>query len=281
MPRDKSAPPKQWSQELLVHNYDLSNQTVVLTGGTGALGGTIANALVQLGAEVVIIDRDRERAAQSGKNPAHLYGNVLQKDTLVQAATTVRKQYGRVDALINAAGGNRPAATTSPMQPFFDLSDEALAHVFDVNALGTIRTCQAFGRMMAQQNKGSIINISSMAALRPLTRVGAYSAAKAAVSNFTCWLAVHLAQDYSPHIRVNAIAPGFFLTDQNQFLLTNKETGALTTRGQAIIEHTPMGRFGEPDDLIGTVLWLLTPLSEFVTGTVIPVDGGFAAFGGV
>ncbi|MEM5774246.1 MAG: SDR family oxidoreductase, partial [Anaerolineaceae bacterium] len=153
--------------------------------------------------------------------------------------------------------------------------------VFNLNLMGTILPSQVFGRVMAEQKQGVILNISSMNALRPLTRIPAYSAAKAGVSNFTQWLAVHMAQEYSPAIRVNAIAPGFFLTDQNRFLLTEPETGALTPRGQKIIGHTPMGRFGSPEDLIGTVVWLITPASAFVTGIVVPVDGGFSAYSGV
>jgi NAD(P)-dependent dehydrogenase (short-subunit alcohol dehydrogenase family) len=186
-----------------------------------------------------------------------------------------------VDILINGAGGNKPAATTNPEQPFFDLPVDALRWVFDLNLMGTILSSQVFGKLMAGQKSGVILNISSMNAFRPLTRIAAYSAAKAGVANFTQWLAVHMAQEYSPDIRVNAVAPGFFLTDQNRFLLTKKETGVLTPRGQSIINHTPMGRFGAPDDLVGTVLWLLSPASAFVTGIVVPVDGGFSAFSGV
>jgi NAD(P)-dependent dehydrogenase (short-subunit alcohol dehydrogenase family) len=164
---------------------------------------------------------------------------------------------------------------------FFDLPTDALRWVFDLNVLGTILPCQAFGKLMAEQGYGTILNISSMNAFRPLTRIPAYSAAKAAVSNFTQWLAVHMAQEYSPKIRVNAIAPGFFLTNQNRFLLTDPKTGEWTARGKTIVGHTPMGRLGESKDLLGCVLWLLSPASEFVTGVVIPVDGGFSAFSGV
>jgi NAD(P)-dependent dehydrogenase (short-subunit alcohol dehydrogenase family) len=183
--------------------------------------------------------------------------------------------------VINAAGGNNPQATTSPDLSFFDLPEDALRFVFDLNIAGTIIPSQVFGRSMAERGEGTILNISSMNAFRPLTRIPAYSAAKAGVSNFTQWLAVHMAQEYSPHIRVNAVAPGFFLTEQNRFLLTDPETGELTDRGRTIIEHTPMGRFGEPEELLGTVLWLLSPASGYVTGIVVPVDGGFSAFSGV
>jgi NAD(P)-dependent dehydrogenase (short-subunit alcohol dehydrogenase family) len=186
-----------------------------------------------------------------------------------------------VDCLVNGAGGNHPQATTRPDLSFFDIPEEAFRFVFDLNLLGTIIPCQIFGKQMAEQGDGVILNVSSMSAMRPLTRVVSYSAAKAGVNSFTQWLAVHLAQEYSPRIRVNAIAPGFFLTEQNRFLLTERETGELTARGQSIIAHTPMGRFGEPADLLGTMLWLLSPASAFVTGIVVPVDGGFSAFGGV
>ena len=186
-----------------------------------------------------------------------------------------------VDTLINAAGGNSPKATTSAEFPFFDLPEDALRFVFDLNILGTILPSQAFGRGMAERGEGVVLNVSSMNAFRPLTRIPAYSSAKAGVSNFTQWLAVHMAQEYSPRIRVNAIAPGFFLTAQNRFLLTDEETGTLTPRGQTIIDHTPMRRFGDPKDLLGTVLWLLSSASAFVSGVVVPVDGGFSAFSGV
>jgi NAD(P)-dependent dehydrogenase (short-subunit alcohol dehydrogenase family) len=210
-----------------------------------------------------------------------VYGDVLDRDLLLQALETVEAEFGAVDILINAAGGNHPSATTRPELPFFDLPLDALRHVGDLNLLGTILPCQVFGRGMAERGEGVILNISSMNALRPLTRIPAYSAAKAAVSNFTQWLAVHMAQEYSPNIRVNAIAPGFFLTEQNRFLLTEQATGALTARGQSIIAHTPQNRFGTPEDLLGAALWLVSPAAAFVTGIVVPVDGGFSAFSGV
>jgi NAD(P)-dependent dehydrogenase (short-subunit alcohol dehydrogenase family) len=207
--------------------------------------------------------------------------DVLDPASVTRALDALVERYGRVDVLINGAGGNHPKATTNPDTKFFDLPADALRWVFDLNLIGTIIPCQVFGRRMAQEGVGNILNISSMNAFRPLTRIAAYSAAKAGVSNFTQWLAVHMAQEYSPRIRVNAIAPGFFLTDQNRFLLTDEKTGELTARGRSIISHTPMGRFGQPDDLIGAVVWLLSPASAFVTGVVIPIDGGFSAFSGV
>jgi NAD(P)-dependent dehydrogenase (short-subunit alcohol dehydrogenase family) len=183
--------------------------------------------------------------------------------------------------LINAAGGNHPQATTNDDVSFFDLPDDALRFVFDLNIVGTILPSQVFGRFMAEQEEGVILNVSSMSAFTPLTRIPGYSAAKAGVSNFTQWLAVYMAQEYSPNIRVNAIAPGFFLTRQNRFLLTDEDKGELTERGKQIINHTPMDHFGTPEDLLGAVYWLLSPASAFVTGIVVPVDGGFSAFSGV
>jgi NAD(P)-dependent dehydrogenase (short-subunit alcohol dehydrogenase family) len=191
------------------------------------------------------------------------------------------ERFGRVDGLVNAAGGNKPQATTGPDHPFFDLPLDALRWVGDLNLVGTILPCQIFGRQLAQQQAGVILNIASIAGLSPLTRTPAYCAAKAGINNFTQWLAVHLAQEYSPHLRVNALAPGFFLTTQNKYLLLDEASGQLTRRGQIILEHTPLGRFGQPEELVGPALWLLSPASSFVTGAVVPVDGGFTAFSGV
>ncbi len=272
----------------LTEMYDFTGKSIAITGGAGILGGEMACALVGCGANVAILDRDpalakrlMHRFETSVGQAIVVYADVLSPESLQQANQVVVEAFGRVDALINGAGGNSPKATTNPEQSFFDLSPEALRFVFDLNLLGTILPSQIFGKQMAAQGEGNIVNISSMNAFRPLTRIAAYSAAKAGVSNFTQWLAVHMAQEYSPKIRVNAIAPGFFLTDQNRFLLTDKDTGELTTRGQKIIDHTPMDRFGSPEDLLGTLLWLLSPASAFVTGIVVPVDGGFSAYSGV
>jgi NAD(P)-dependent dehydrogenase (short-subunit alcohol dehydrogenase family) len=272
--------------------YNFTGFTVVITGGAGILGGEMACALVGCGANVAVLDRDPkladrliERIKMIDKpgigKVAVVYGDVLKKETLVKAEEVIQNELGTVDALINAAGGNRPTATTSADLSFFDLPDDALRGVFDLNILGTILPSQVFGRGMAQRKEGNILNISSMSAFRPLTRVVGYSAAKAGINSFTQWLAVHMAQNYSPRIRVNAIAPGFFLTEQNRFLMTDKDTGELTPRGKSVIAHTPMARFGTPDELIGAIMWLLSPASSFVTGAVIPIDGGFAAFSGV
>jgi NAD(P)-dependent dehydrogenase (short-subunit alcohol dehydrogenase family) len=274
--------------EELTRLYDFSGRTVVITGGAGILGGEMACALVGCGANVAILDRDpalAERLLQRiGTDVGRfiiVYGDVLDPAKLAAARDRIVGEFGRVDALVNAAGGNNPKATTSPALSFFDLPPEALQSVTDLNLLGTILPSQVFGRAMAEQKSGVVLNVTSMTALRPLTRIPAYSAAKAAVYNFTQWLAVYLAQECSPAIRVNALAPGFFLTEQNRFLLTEVGTGELTARGRSILEHTPMRRFGTPEDLLGAMLWLLSPASAFVTGAVIPVDGGFAAFSGV
>ena len=275
--------------EELTSLYDFTDCTVVVTGGAGVLGSEIACALVGCNANVVILDRDIELAKKAIERfptavkgrAVRVYGDVLKAETLHQANEVIQAEFNRVDVLINAAGGNHPSATTTADLSFFDLPFDALRHVGELNLLGTILPCQVFGRGMAERGEGVILNVSSMSALRPLTRIPAYSAAKAAVTNFTQWLAVHMAQNYSPRIRVNAIAPGFFLTEQNRFLLTDKNTGELTARGQSILAHTPMNRFGTPADLFGATLWLISPAASFVTGVVLPIDGGFSAFGGV
>lgn len=275
----------------LMRMYDFTGRTIVVTGGTGVLCAAMAKVLVGCGANVAILARSAEKGEAlltemlneiSGPGRAVIVvGDVLEQETLHQATRKVLDEFGRIDCLINGAGGNSPQATTRPDLTFFNLPEEALRYVFDLNMLGTILPCQVFGRQMAEQGEGVILNISSMSAVRPLTRVIGYSAAKAGINNFTQWLAVHLAQQYSPRLRVNAVAPGFFITEQNRALLTNPANGELTPRGQSIIAHTPMGRFGDPKDLLGAVLWLLSPASAFVTGIVVPVDGGFSAFGGV
>lgn len=274
--------------EELKKQFDFTGRTVVITGGGGVLGGEMACALVGCNANVAILDKDLalaekivSRIESSVGQVIIVYADVLKRDTLEKAAEEIVKAFKKVDCLINAAGGNNPRATTDAERSFFDLPEDSLRFVGDLNLMGTILPSQVFGKYMAEQKNGVILNVSSMNAFRPLTRIPAYSAAKAAVSNFTQWLAVHMAQEYSPTIRVNAIAPGFFLTEQNRFLLTDKETGELTQRGKKIIDHTPMGRFGKPEDLLGATLWLLSPASDFVTGIVLPIDGGFSAYSGV
>jgi len=268
--------------------FDIQGQTAVITGGSGVLGSTMAQGLAQAGVKIVVIGLHEEKT-KAVVEAVHTQGgqalgiacNVLERADLQRALEQVTGTFGLVDILVNAAGGNHPRATTSADNPFFELDQAAIESVFALNFTGTLLSCQVFGRAMADRGQGCIVNVASMNALRPLTRIPAYSAAKAAVANFTQWLAVHMAQEYSPRIRVNAIAPGFFLTEQNRFLLTEAESGAWTPRGQTILQHTPMGRFGAPEDLIGTLLWLVSPASAFVTGVVVPVDGGFSAFSGV
>jgi len=268
--------------------FDLDGQVAVLTGAGGVLISAMAQELAQRGVRVVIMDRepaaaDRTCAAirAAGGLAEPIVCDVLQKAALQEAAGRVLQTFGRLDILINGAGGNSKQATTTPELSFFDLPADALRFVMDLNLLGTIFPCQVFGRVMAQQKRGVIVNISSMNSFRPLTRIIGYSAAKAAINNFTQWLAVHMAQHYAPAIRVNALAPGFFETQQNKFLLRDEKTGQLTARGQQIISHTPAGRFGAPEDLLGALVWLLSPGARFVTGIVVPVDGGFSAFSGV
>lgn len=264
-----------------------SGKVVAVTGGGGVLCGAVARALAEDGARVVVLDV-REDAAKavadeinsSGGEALGLACDVVSRDSLGEAKAKVRSEMGALDFLINGAGGNRKEATSGPDLPFFDLPEDAVRFVLDLNLLGTFFTCQVFGRDLADRGEGSIINMASMNAVRPLTNIPAYSAAKAAVANFTQWLAVHMCLNYSRTIRVNAVAPGFFLTAQNRFLLLDDEA-KLTARGKQIVGHTPMGRFGEPGDLLGTVRFLLSPEASFVTGIVLPVDGGFSAYSGV
>jgi len=265
-------------------SFDVQGKVAVVTGGAGVLCAAMCRALAKAGVKVAVLDLRPEPAeslaAEIGNSAIGVACNVLEEASVEAAAQKVLEALGRVDILINGAGGNKPQATTNPEQSFFDLPADALRWVFDLNLMGTILPSQVFGKIMAGQKEGVILNISSMNAFRPLTRIPAYSAAKAGVSNFTQWLAVHMAQEYSPEIRVNAIAPGFFIGDQNRSLLLNDD-GSLTPRGKAILGHTPQGRFGTPDDLVGALLWLASPAATFVTGIVIPVDGGFSAFSGV
>ncbi|MHC4150462.1 MAG: SDR family oxidoreductase [Planctomycetota bacterium] len=268
--------------------FDVTGKVIVITGGGGTLCGTIAKALAGARAKVALWDINGQAAPKVSEEIKSNDGisiavqcDALNKQSLKAAREKTVAELGEIDALINGAGGNKKEATTSEELSFFDLPEDAVRFVFDLNFLATFLTTQVVAKDMANKNQGIILNISSMNAFRPLTKIPVYSAAKAALSNFTQWLAVHMCRNYSKDIRVNAIAPGFFLTEQNRFLLTDEKTGELTSRGKTIIDHTPMARFGRPDDLIGTVLWLLSDAAKFVTGTVIPVDGGFSAFSGV
>ena len=268
--------------------FDLKDKTIVITGGGGVLCGTMATELAKAGARVAVLDLAEAAAAKvaekinsAGGRAIAVKCNVLDKASLETAREKINAEFGKIDILINGAGGNKKEATTSPDLSFFDLPSEALQFVFNLNFIGTLLPSQVFGKEMAESGGGIILNISSMCAFSPLTKIPGYSAAKAAVSNFTQWLAVHVCQNYSKDVRVNAIAPGFFLTEQNRFLMTDEKTGDLTARGQTIIDHTPMGRFGQPEELVGTVIWLLSDAAKFVTGIVVPIDGGFSAFSGV
>lgn len=268
--------------------FNLEGKVAVLTGGAGILCSEMAKAIGEYGGKVVILDISEKAMEEIGeyfrnKNIDYLTikTDVLDKESLRQAAKKTTDKFGKIDILINGAGGNKAEATTGPDKSFFDIPEDALKFVFNLNFLGTFLTTQVFGKYIADTGEGVIINISSMAALSAITKVPAYSAAKAGISNFTRWLAVHMSKTYSDKIRVNAIAPGFFLTKQNQYLLMNKQDDTLTERGNTIIEQTPMKRFGVPQDLVSTLLWLVSPGSEFVHGVVIPVDGGFSAFSGV
>lgn len=267
---------------------EFEGQVLVVTGGAGVLCGHLACELAERGARIALLDLNPQRAdiwrpkLEAASSPYLVVEcNVLDGESVRRATDQVLDRFGTISGLINGAGGNNPRATTSADLSFFDLPQDALRFVFDLNLLGTILPSQAVGRHLAERRDGVILNISSMNALRPLTRIPAYSAAKAGVSNFTQWLAVHMAQNYSPLIRVNAIAPGFFLTDQNRFLLVDSATGDWTPRGKTILDHTPAGRFGRPEDLTGAVVWLLSPAASFVTGVVLPIDGGFQAYSGV
>lgn len=268
--------------------FDITGKCIAITGGAGVLCGQMSRALASMGAKICVVDYDALRANEvckeieaSGGFAIPVQCNVLDKCSIESAFKCAVDSMGRIDVLINGAGGNKPDATCSPPKTFFDLPADAIRWVFDLNCLGTMIPSQVFGRHMAERGSGSIINIASMNAFRPLTNIAAYSAAKAAIANFTQWLAVYMAQRHNTNIRVNAIAPGFFVTAQNRFLLTDEKTGQLTERGKTIITHTPMGRFGEAEELIGTLVWLISDASKFVTGITVPVDGGFSAFSGV
>ena len=270
--------------------FSLKGKNAALLGGGGVLGSTMAKGLAEAGANIAICDLSGEKA-QAAVGSIGVKGikakgyslNAMDKDDLNAVAGKVYQDFGRVDILINAVGGNMKAATTSDEVSFFDLPGDVLQKVVNLNLMGgAVLPSQTFGKKMVENPEGGvIINISSMNAFRPLTRIPGYSAAKAAVSNFTQWLSTDLAKKYGEKIRVNAIAPGFFLTEQNRFLMTDEKTGEYTKRGKTITEHTPMGRLGQPEDLIGTLIWLCSDASRFVTGIVVPVDGGFSAFSGV
>ena len=268
--------------------FSVDGKVAVITGGTGVLGSRMAEALAARGCKVAVGSRTRGKAEklvaalrERGGEVLALEIDVTNRASVEAAAAEVVKAWGRVDILVNGAGGNVAKATIKPELSIFDMPIEALDEVIRLNLQGTVIPTQVFGRLFAGQKEGVIVNLSSMAAQRPLTRVVGYGASKAAIDNFTRWMAVHMAKEYGAGIRVNAIAPGFFETEQNRALLRDAATGQLTERGGRIIDHTPMGRFGEPDELIGALLLLVSPAGKFITGTVLAVDGGFSAYAGV
>ncbi len=267
--------------------FSLKDKVAIVTGGTGVLGGAITHGLATAGARIGILGRRAEKAEAvvaaiegNGGQALALPADVLDKAQLATARNTILETWGQIDILVNAAGGNMPGATIFGDLTFFDMSRDAYEQVLSLNLTGTLLPSQVFGAVMAEQKQGSIINISSMASKKPLTRVLGYGNAKAAVDNFTQWLSIELALKYGAGLRVNAIAPGFFVGEQNRSFLL-QEDGSYTERGQLIIDHTPMSRFGEPDELVGTTVWLASDAARFVTGVVVPVDGGFSAFNGI
>lgn len=261
--------------------FSVKDQVVVITGGTGVLGRTIAAYLAEEGAKIVILGRKAEIGNEivdairaKGGEAMFLTTNVLDREVLEQNLADILARYGRVDALLNAAGGNMPGATIAPDGNFFDLKSDEFQKVLNLNLTGTVLPTQVFLKPMVEQKKGAIVNFTSMSAFRPLTRICGYSAAKAGVSNFTAFMANEVASKFGEGIRVNAIAPGFFLTEQNRTLLTN-EDGSYTQRGNDVIRQTPFKRFGKAEELCGTIQYLISEASSFVTGTVAVVDGGF------
>jgi len=276
---------------------ELNQKTCVITGGGGVIGKSLAIGLAEVNCNIAIVDLYKEAADKVAEEISVKYNikcigikaNVLDKDSLIKAKDEINSRLGKIDFLINAAGGNHPSATTKKefLDPeniselddtFFGLDLEGFRHVFDLNFMGTLLPTLVFTRDMVENKHGVILNISSMNSYRPLTKIPAYSAAKASINNFTEWLAVHFGKT---GIRVNAVAPGFFLTKQNKFLLVDEKTGDYTERGARVIKNTPMGKFGSPEDLQGTVIYLLSDLSKFITGIIVPVDGGFNAYSGV
>ena len=276
---------------------DMNGKVCAITGGAGVIGTSLATGLAEYGVNIAILDLNKEAADKVAKDIAEKMGvkaigveaNVLKKESLIEAKKEIISQMGEIDYLINGAGGNSPKATAKQEfidpkivsdlnETFFGLDMQGFSFVFDLNFMGTLLPTMVFAEDMIKREKGVILNVSSMNAFRPLTKIPAYSAAKAAINNFTEWLSVHFAKS---GVRVNAIAPGFFLTNQNRFLLTDEKTNELTPRGNKIISGTPMGKFGEPEDLVGTTVFLLSDMSKFVTGIIIPVDGGFNAYSGV
>lgn len=267
--------------------FNLTGKVIIVTGGSGALGAAIVQGLAQAGAKIAVLARNRERLIgivdgleADGGEALAVQADVLKKEQLEAARANILSKWDRIDGLVNCAGGNVASATLSPGESIFGLSEAALRRVFDLNLIGTILSTQVFGEPMADRRSGVVVNVSSMAADRAITRVVGYSAAKAGVENFTRWTAVEWARTYGEGMRVNAVAPGFFIGEQNRDLLVQSD-GSLTERGRTIIDHTPLGRFGEANEVVGTVVWLCSDASRFVTGIIVPIDGGFSAYSGV
>lgn len=268
-------------------DFDISGQVAVITGAGGVICGVMAREMAKKGAKIALLDLFVESAQQiadeintAGGQAIAVAANVLDRASLEKARDAVVAAYGHIDILINGAGGNKKQATVSPELDFFHLDTEAFKWVFDLNVTGAVLTTIVFGELLAKQGTGNVINIASMATYHPLTNTVAYCGAKAAVANFTEWMATHFNQNYSKNIRVNAIAPGFLLTTQNRFLM-QQEDGSPTARGQRVLDKTPMGRYGDPAEMAGPVIWLCSEAASFVNGAVIPVDGGFSAFWGI
>jgi NAD(P)-dependent dehydrogenase (short-subunit alcohol dehydrogenase family) len=271
----------------VTQSFTLTGKTIVITGATGVLGEAFVKGVTDMGGRAVLIGRNtnvgEERVSQltaTGKEAFFVKADVLSKEELIKAHDTILTKYGRIDGLVNAAGGNVPEAVIAPGSDIFDIDVDGLKKAFDLNLFGTILPVSVFGKSLVASGKGSIVNISSMAAQSAITRVLGYSMAKAAIDNYTRWMCVETANRFGSAIRVNAIAPGFFITHQNRSLLTNGN-GKYTERGEAVIRNTPFKRFGEPGELIGALIWLLSDASSFVSGEVICVDGGFHVFSGV
>lgn len=267
--------------------FKLKGKVAIITGGAGVLGGAMAEGLAKAGAKVGILSRTKSKVdkkvraiKKNGGEAVALVADVLDEKQLNTAAKKILRKWGRIDILVNSAGGNMKGATIRPDQSIFDLSMDDFTKVNDLNLKGTVLPTMVFGQTMTKQKKGCIVNISSMAAQQAITRVVGYSTSKAAIDNFTKWMAVEMAQKFGEGIRVNAIAPGFFVADQNRRLLMN-EDGSLTARAQTIVNGTPVKRFGKPEELTSTLLWLCSDASSFITGIIVPVDGGFSAFSGV
>ena len=266
-------------------SFDIRGKVAVITSAAGILCSEMAREMAALGCKVAVLDLKGEAAEavaqdirQAGYEAAAWAVDVLDKGSIQAACDGVLAKWGRVDILVNGAGGNHPKASTGDEMSFFDLPTDALQWVFNLNFVGTVMATQVFGKVMQDQKSGNVINICSMSGIRPLTKVVGYSAAKAALANFTQWMATYFNDNVSTDIRVNAIAPGFLLTEQNRFLMTDRETGEPTPRGRHVLQQTPMKRYGQPEELVGAIVFLASPAASFVNGVILPIDGGFAAY---